>query len=113
MHLVQTDIRDGDDAVVSAAPGVVDLRRDLGDFADTAAVIEQLDLVITVDTAVAHLAGALGRPVWILLPYGADWRWLQDRRDSPWYPTARLFRQTTMGDWAPVLAAVRTALNPR
>ena len=113
VHLVQTDIRDGDDAVVSAAPGVVDLRRDLGDFADTAAVIEQLDLVITVDTAVAHLAGALGRPVWILLPYGADWRWLQDRRDSPWYPTARLFRQTTMGDWAPVLAAVRTALNPR
>ena len=113
VHLVQTDIRDGDDAVVATAPGVVDLRRELGDFADTAAVIEQLDLVITVDTAVAHLAGALGRPVWILLPYGADWRWLQDRRDSPWYPTARLFRQATMGDWAPVLAAVRAALNLR
>ena len=113
VHLVQTDIRDGDDAVVATAPGVVDLRRELRDFADTAAVIEQLDLVISVDTAVAHLAGALGRPVWILLPYGADWRWLQDRNDSPWYPTARLFRQTTMGDWTPVLAAVHAALNLR
>ena len=113
MHLVQTDIRDGDDALVAAHPGTVDLRRELADFADTAAVIEQLDLVITVDTAVAHLAGALGRPVWILLPYGADWRWLQDRNDSPWYPTARLFRQAAMGDWQPVLAAVQTALLPR
>ena len=113
VHLIQTDIREGDDAVVAASPGVVDLRRELGDFADTAAVIEQLDLVISVDTAVAHLAGSLGRPVWILLPYGADWRWLQDRNDSPWYPTARLFRQATMGDWAPVLAAVRTGLNLR
>ena len=113
VHLVQTDIREGDDAVVAAHPGTVDLRRELGDFADTAAVIEQLDLVITVDTAVAHLAGALGRPVWILLPYGADWRWLQDRNDSPWYPTARLFRQASMGDWTSVLAAVQAALLPR
>ena len=113
VHLVQTDIREGDDAVVAGHPGLVDLRRELGDFADTAAVIEQLDLVITVDTAVAHLAGALGRPVWILLPYGADWRWLQDRNDSPWYPTARLFRQSVMGDWQPVLDAVRAALGGR
>lgn len=111
--LIQTDIRDGDDAVVAASPGVVDLRRDLGDFADTAAVIEQLDLVVSVDTAVAHLAGGLGRPVWILLPFGADWRWMQERNDSPWYPTARLFRQAAMGDWAPVLASVRAALNLR
>lgn len=112
VYLIQTDIREGDDAVVAAVPGVIDLRRELGDFADTAAVIEQLDLVISVDTAVAHLAGALGRPVWILLPFGADWRWLQDRNDSLWYPTARLFRQATLGDWTPVLAAVQAALNP-
>ena len=96
-----------------ASLNALDLSSEIGDFASTAGLLAEMDLVITVDTAVAHLAGALGRPVWILLPYGADWRWLQDRRDSPWYPTARLFRQTTMGDWAPVLAAVRTALNPR
>jgi tetratricopeptide (TPR) repeat protein len=112
VHLVQTDIRAGDDAVVAAHPGVVDLRRELGDFADTAAVLAQMDLVITVDTAVAHLAGALARPVWVLLPYAADWRWLQDRNDSPWYPTARLFRQEVPGDWGPVLAAVLAALRP-
>jgi tetratricopeptide (TPR) repeat protein len=70
------------------------------DFADTAWAVEQLDLVITVDTAVAHLAGALGRPVWVLLPFIPDWRWLLDREDSPWYPTARLFRQKAPGDWS-------------
>ena len=72
-----------------------------------------MDVVICVDTSVAHLSGALGKPTFLLLPYNPDWRWLLERIDSPWYPTARLFRQTTMGDWAPVLAAVRTALNPR
>jgi ADP-heptose:LPS heptosyltransferase len=65
-----------------------------------------LDLVITVDTAVAHLAGALGKPVWILLPFSADWRWLVDREDSPWYPTALLFRQKNRGDWHDVTARV-------
>ena len=71
----------------------------LHDFADTAALVEVLDLVVSVDTAVAHLAGALGKPVWVLNRYDACWRWLRDRTDSPWYPTARLFRQTTHGDW--------------
>lgn len=73
------------------------------DILDTAALIQQLDLVITVDTMTAHLAGALGVPVWILLPYRADWRWMLRRADSPWYPTARLFRQRTPGDWQPVI----------
>jgi hypothetical protein len=72
---------------------LIDLSDRITDFADTAALIEQLDLVISVDTAVAHLAGALAKPVWLLLPYAPDWRWLLDRDDSPWYPTMRLFRQ--------------------
>ncbi|MBF0133365.1 MAG: tetratricopeptide repeat protein [Magnetococcales bacterium] len=84
----------------------VDFRSELHDFADTAAAIMALDLVITVDTAVAHLAGALGQPVWVLLPAVADWRWLLERPDSPWYPTMRLFRQTSLGDWPTVLTHV-------
>jgi tetratricopeptide (TPR) repeat protein len=89
-----------------------DLTDHVEDFADTAALVEQLDLVITVDTSVAHLAGAFGKPVWVLLPANHDWRWMLDRDDSPWYPTMRLFRQTTLGDWAPVVESVRGALTP-
>ena len=83
------------------------------DFADTAAVVENLDLVICVDTALAHLAGALGKPCWVLLPaYKTDWRWLKDRADSPWYPAVmRLFRQSAMGDWSGVMAEVVQALR--
>jgi ADP-heptose:LPS heptosyltransferase len=81
------------------------------DFADTAALIAQLDLVIAVDSAVAHLAGALGQPVWLLDRFDPCWRWLEDRRDSPWYPTLRLFRQPRAGDWDSVLAAVTDALS--
>ncbi len=83
----------------------------LADFADTAALMQSLDLVISVDTAVAHLAGALGCPVWILLPAPAEWRWLRGQDDSPWYPSARLFRQTTPGEWADVVGAVGLALR--
>ena len=83
----------------------------LGDFADTAAAIMALDLVITVDTSVAHLAGALGKPVWILHAYAPDWRWLEKRSDSPWYPTAELFRQDASRRWAPVVADVTTELR--
>ena len=89
---------------------ITDLRAMIGDMADTAALVERLDLVITVDTAVAHLAGALGRPVWILLPFAPDWRWLLRREDSPWYPTARLFRQPQQGNWAAVLERIRGEL---
>jgi ADP-heptose:LPS heptosyltransferase len=86
------------------------LLRPLADFEDTAALIANLDVVISVDTAVAHLAGALGKLVWILLPYAADWRWLTGRDDSPWYPSARLFRQRRPGDWGEVLERVGRAL---
>jgi len=83
----------------------------LGDFADTAAVVDQLDLVITVDTAVAHLAGALAKATWVLLPAeGTDWRWLRDREDSPWYPTMRLFRQAPGESWSDVIARMARAL---
>lgn len=81
----------------------------LADFTDTAAAIANMDLVLTIDTAVAHLAGAMGKPVWVLLPYIADWRWFLDRSDSPWYPTMRLFRQTAPGDWqTPLMKIVKT-----
>ncbi|WP_158948250.1 tetratricopeptide repeat protein [Paraburkholderia acidisoli] len=84
---------------------------ELHDFAATAALIDSLDLVITVDTSVAHLAGALGKPVWVLLAAQPDWRWGKDRRDSAWYPSARVFRQTTLGDWSGVVAELRDALR--
>ena len=82
----------------------------LADFADTAAAIGELDLVIAVDTAVAHLAGALGTPLWLLLSHIQDWRWMHERADSPWYPSARLFRQSQIGDWDGVIAAVAQEL---
>ena len=85
----------------------------LSDFGETAALIENLDLVITVDTSVAHLAGAMGKPTWILLPYSPDWRWMLGRDDSPWYSSVRLFRQTERGDWTGVIERVRTALAER
>ncbi|HEY3948484.1 tetratricopeptide repeat protein [Phenylobacterium sp.] len=93
-----------------AGPAIVDPTGELADFADTAALVAALDLVITCDTAVAHLAGALGRPVWVLNRFDACWRWLDGRDDSPWYETARLFRQPTPGDWDSVIARVREAL---
>jgi tetratricopeptide (TPR) repeat protein/ADP-heptose:LPS heptosyltransferase len=90
---------------------IVDYSAQLTDFAETAALVSCLDLVITVDTSVAHLAGALGRPTWVLLPYVADWRWLLDREDSPWYPTVRLFRQTETREYGSVLDRVHTELS--
>ena len=92
---------------------VIDLAPQLTDFAETAAAISNLDLIISADTAVAHLAGAMGRDVWVLLPHIPDPRWLLGREDSPWYPTARLFRQKTTGDWPGVIERVRQALQER
>lgn len=107
---VQPDTREGDREALASWQEATDIGAELRDFADTAALMNALDMVITVDTSVAHLAGALGRPVWILVPYGPDWRWMLDRTDSPWYPTARLYRQTARGDWASVLARVKSDL---
>lgn len=90
---------------------LVNLGPELRDFSDTAAVIEQLDLVICVDTAIGHLAGALGKPVWLLLPQSSDWRWLENRDDSPWYPSMRLFRQAKRGDWRDVVDRIARRLG--
>jgi hypothetical protein len=84
---------------------------EIRDFRDTAALVVALDLVISVDTAVLHLAGALGRPVWLLNRFDTCWRWLLERADSPWYPTLRIFRQSAQGEWGGVVAAVRAALD--
>jgi predicted O-linked N-acetylglucosamine transferase (SPINDLY family)/ADP-heptose:LPS heptosyltransferase len=111
-HSLQVGPRAGDLARLPEPirKAVVDLAPELADFAETAAAIRNLDLVITVDTAVAHLAGALGTPAWIMLPYDPDWRWLLERGDSPWYPSARLVRQEAPGDWDGVIAKIHSAL---
>jgi len=90
---------------------LINLGPEIRDYGDTMAVVESLDLVVTVDTSVAHLAGAMGKPVWIMLPYSPDWRWLLGRTDSPWYPTARLLRQSASRDWQPVMAAIAEELS--
>ena len=107
---LQKTARDSDLAVLREHGEILDAAPALESFADTAALIQHLDLVISVDTSVAHLAGALGKPVWILLPYVPDYRWLLGRDDSPWYPTARLYRQTASRDYAEVVDRVRTDL---
>ena len=99
-----------DQEVMARFPGMTDLSAELTDFGETAALMENLDLVITVDTSMGHLAGALGKPVWILIHKAADWRWMLDREDSPWYPSVRLFRQQKPGEWGPPLEAMRVAL---
>jgi tetratricopeptide (TPR) repeat protein len=107
LHVIQKEIRDTDAA---AAAGLIVHAGQLTDFAETAALLSELDLVITADTSVAHLAGALGVPTWILLQFSSDFRWLRNRTDSPWYPTVRLFRQRDRNAWPPVIAAVAAEL---
>ena len=92
---------------------LIDFTSRLTDFADTAGLVSQLDLVICVDTAVAHLVGAMGKPVWVLVAYRPDFRWLLDRDDTPWYPTMRLFRQQTPGDWNEVVGRMAKAWTQR
>jgi hypothetical protein len=100
---LQREWRDVDRAALRTLPNLVDLGPELSDFTETAAVISSLDVVVSVDTAVAHLAGALGKPVVILLPHAADFRWLRHRCDTPWYPAAKLLRQPAFGDWGGVI----------
>jgi len=108
---IQREPREGEVETLQGDRRIAHLGDELADFADTAAVIALADLVVSVDTSVAHLAGAMGKPVFILLPFAADWRWMLDRADTPWYPTARLFRQPALGDWDSVIARVREELT--
>jgi hypothetical protein len=108
---LQKDLHEEDGATLRQIGSIVDVRHRLDSYADTAALIAQLDLVISVDTSIAHLAGALGTPVWIALPFTPDWRWQMRRSDSPWYPQARLFRQAVRGQWKGVVAELRAALD--
>jgi hypothetical protein len=108
---LQHDVRESDAPLLAQRTDIVSIGRQFTDFADTAAAIAALDLVISVDTAVAHLTAALGKPLFLLLPFAADFRWLRERADSPWYPTARLFRQPRFGDWASAVEAVRIELQ--
>lgn len=107
---LQKEVRPGDAAALVTGPPIASFAGELADFRDTAALVELMDLVISVDTALAHLAGALAKPVWVLLPWSPDWRWLLDRDDSPWYPTARLWRQAAPGDWSGVIDRIRAQM---
>jgi len=107
---LQKEVRDADSKTLAARPDILHFGEELHNFADTAALCDLMDLIISVDTSVAHLAGGLGKPVWLLLPWVSDWRWLKDRADSPWYPTARLYRQMQLGDWSSALGRVETDL---
>ena len=108
---LQKEVREKDLAVLRQVGRIAYFGDDLGDFSNTAALLDLMDLVITVDTNIAHLAGAMGKPVWILLSYSPHWVWLLDRDDSPWYPSARLFRQQQIGDWAGVIDQVKNELR--
>lgn len=108
---LQLDCTEEEQAVLDAA-GVRSFSADIANFSDTAGLVHHLDVVLSVDTAITHLAGAMGRPVWVMLnAYAQDWRWLLGRDDSPWYPSARLFRQPAMGDWASVTKKIHQYLN--
>lgn len=108
---LQKDVRSTDAALLKERSDILNFGDEIRDFSDTAALISELDLVISVDTSVAHLAGAMGKPVWILVTHIPDWRWLLDRDDSPWYPTVQLFRQPRIDDWQSVIARVHEALS--
>ena len=108
---LQKDVRESDRNDLAARPDIRNMGQALSDFSETAAACSEMDLLMTVDTSFAHLSAALGKPTWILLPIQSDWRWLLDREDSPWYDSARLFRQQTPGDWHTALTRIACALE--
>jgi tetratricopeptide (TPR) repeat protein len=108
---LQKEQREVDKAALQAHPHVEFYGNELNDFVDTAALCDLMDVIISVDTSVAHLAGALGKQTWILLPFSPDWRWLLNRTDSPWYPSVRLYRQDTIGDWSTILQRIKSDLQ--
>ena len=108
---LQHEVRDEDVPLLNAHKNILQFKQKFRDFADTAGAIASLDAIIAVDTAVAHLAGAMGKPLFLLLPLAADFRWLRERQDSPWYPTARLYRQPRFGDWDSAIELLRHDLT--
>jgi tetratricopeptide (TPR) repeat protein len=109
-HLLQDRLRPMDESALARYPSIHRHDHQIADFTDTAAMIALMDVVISVDTSVAHLAGTMAKPTWIMLPYWSDWRWGLDRADSDWYPSVRLFRQSAPGDWTQVIAEIRTQI---
>jgi hypothetical protein len=108
---IQRDLRESDAATLARHPNIMHVGDDLADMADTAAVTGLADLTLAVDTSVVHLAGSMGRDVWVMLPFSPDWRWTRDGARSPWYPRTRLFRQPSIGDWKSVVATIGDALG--
>jgi tetratricopeptide (TPR) repeat protein len=111
LHVLQKDVRDADREVLDAWPQAYDHSESIVDLAGTAALASLMDVVVSVDTVVAHVAGAIARPVWLMLPFAPDWRWLLEREDTPWYPTTRLFRQQVAGDWDDVVDRIAYAIR--
>jgi len=111
LYLIQKEVRPDDEITLANSPELISLASEINNFSDTAAIIANLDLVIAVDTSIVHLVGAMGKPIWTLLAFPPDWRWMLDRADSPWYPSMRLFRQPAAGDWSTVLAQVTQELR--
>ena len=111
LFAMQKQRRPGDEADLAQLGGVTDVAADLADFVDSAAALSALDLLISADTSIVHLAGALARPVWTLVPFSPDWRWLTARDDTPWYPTMRLYRQPREKDWGSVMRRVTDDLR--
>lgn len=109
-HSLQKEVRTVDIKTLTEFPSIHQHQDDLQDFSDTAALVDAMDIIISVDTSVAHLAGAMGKKVFVLLPYAPDYRWMLDRRDSPWYPSATLFRQPALDDWESVIVEIKQLL---
>ena len=106
LFVIQKDLKKEDEEILKKHPDILFLGNMIESFEDSAAIIQEMDLIISVDTSLGHLAGALGKKTFMLLPWNSEWRWLLERRDSPWYPTMELFRQPSMGQWESVIKSV-------